>query len=224
MNPPNLLDGQGSPSTATMLMMVHHAFRRDAARFSKALGEIAQGHTSRIEPLQEEWKSFHTTLQGHHHTEDTMMFPDLQGKHPEVRKTVETLTADHHRMDTILERVDRAFVELPNDEAARVITELRDLFNSHFALEEAELVPFLRAAREFPPTPDANAEKMMADGVAWASQGIAPDVLEKAYTMVPSGVRDRLPAARDAFKERCRRVWGKWEETASRTPVPDNLA
>jgi hemerythrin-like domain-containing protein len=224
MNPPNLLDDQGRASTASMLMMVHHAFRRDGARFAKALEEIAQGNTSRIAPVQEEWKSFHATLQGHHTTEDTAIFPDLQNKHPEVRKTIETLTADHHRMDALLERGDRVFAELPNDEATRVVTELRDLFNSHLALEEAELVPFLREAREFPPAPDENAEKLFADGFAWCSQGIAHDVLEKVYALVPAGVRDRLPAARDAFAERCRRAWGTFDETASRTPVPDNLA
>jgi hemerythrin-like domain-containing protein len=224
MNPPNLLDDQGRASTATMLMMVHHAFRRDGARFSKALDEIAKGNTSRIAPLVEEWTKFHATLHGHHTQEDTTIFPDLQGKHPELRKTIETLTADHHRMDALLERGDRVLAELPNDEAADVLTELRDLFNSHLALEEAELVPFLRESREFPPTPDENAEKMFADGFAWCSQGIARDVLEKVYAMVPSGVRDRLPAARDAFTERSRRAWGTFEETASRTPVPENLA
>ena len=135
MNPPNLLDDQGRASTATMLMMVHHAFRRDGARFSKALDEIARGNTSRIAPVAEEWTKFRATLQGHHHAEDTGIFPDLQGKHPEIRKTIETLTADHHRMDALLERGDRLFAELPNDEAARVVTELRDLFNSHLALE-----------------------------------------------------------------------------------------
>ena len=223
MNPPNLLDDQGRASMATMLMMVHHAFRRDGARLSKALEEMAQGNTSRIAPVQDEWKSFRMTLQGHHHQEDTAIFPDLQGKHPEIRKTIDTLMADHHRMDELLEQGDRVFAELPNDEAARVITELRDLFNSHLALEEAELVPFLREANEFPPTPDENAEKMFADGFAWCSQGIAPDVLEKVFAMVPAGVRDRLPAARDAFTERCRRAWGTFEETASRTPVPENL-
>ena len=64
---------------------------------------------------------------------------------------------------------------------------------------------------------------MFADGFAWCSQGIARDVLEKVFAMVPSGVRDRLPAARDAFAERSRRSWGTFEETASRTPVPENL-
>ena len=224
MNPPNLLDDQGRASMGTMLMLVHHAFRRDGARFSKALDEIARGDKSRIAPLAEEWKSFRMTLHGHHTQEDSAIFPDVRNKHPETGKTIDTLTADHHRMDALLERGDRAVAELPNDEAARVMTELRDLFNSHLALEEAEIVPFLREAREFPPIPDENAEKMFADGFAWCAQGIARDVLDKVFAMVPPGVRDRLPAAREAFDERCRRAWGSFEETASRTPVPENLA
>ena len=224
MNPPNLLDDQGRASIATMLMMVHHAFRRDGARLSKALEEIAQGNTSRIAQVGEEWKSFRMTLDGHHKQEDGAIFPDIRNKHPETSKTIDTLTADHHRMDALLERGDRAFAELPNDEATRVVTELRDLFNSHLALEEAEIAPFLRESREFPPVPDENGEKLFADGFAWCAQGIAPEVLEKVFAMVPAGVRERLPAAREAFAARCRRAWGTFEETASRTPVPDNLA
>ncbi len=209
---------------ATMIMMSHHGFRRDGARFSKALEQIASGNTSHRAPLREEWSKFHEALQGHHHAEDTGIFPDLQGKHPETRATIETLTADHHRMDALLARGDRAFAELPTDEAARVITELRDLFNSHLALEEAEIIPHLRDAHEFPEPTDENMEKLYAEGFAWATHGIAPDVCEKVYAMLPAGLRNRLPAARDAFTERCRRVWGRYEETASRTPVPANLA
>jgi hemerythrin-like domain-containing protein len=220
MTPPNLLDDRGAASMATMLMMSHHAFRRDGARFAKALDEIARGDTSRVGPLREEWTAFHQALQGHHHSEDTGIFPDLATKHPETRATIETLTADHHRLDELLERGDRAFAELPNDEAARVLAAIRDLFNSHLALEEAEIVPHLRDFKEFPAPPDEAMAAMYAQGFAWASHGIAPDVREKVFAMLPPELRQRLPAAIDAFRARCRRVWGSDTETQSRTPVP----
>jgi hemerythrin-like domain-containing protein len=225
MTPPNLLDDRGRASMATMIMMSHHAFRRDSARFGKALEEIAQGNTSRVAALKEEWGNFHKALKGHHEAEDTGIFPDMQTKHPETRATIERLTADHHRMDTMLERADRAFGdEVPSHDAAAVVAALRDLFNSHLALEEAEIIPHLREAHEFPPPADENMAAMYADGFAWCSQGVAPDVCEKVYAMLPAAILSRLPAARDAFTERSRRVWGKYTEGASRTPVPDTDA
>ena len=74
---PNLLNDDQTASIATALMMSHHGFRRDLARFETALEKIAEGDSSRIEALREEWKSFCDTLHGHHHSEDTGVFPNI---------------------------------------------------------------------------------------------------------------------------------------------------
>ena len=46
--PPNLLNDDGTASMATMLLLLHHAFRRDIARFGEALNKVAGGDMSNV--------------------------------------------------------------------------------------------------------------------------------------------------------------------------------
>jgi hemerythrin-like domain-containing protein len=220
---PTLLNDDGSASMATALMMSHHGFRRDLGRFAIVLRGVADGDRSRIAGLAEEWRSYRNTLHGHHEAEDKGIFPHLRGQQPELAPIIDRLTADHRRIDPLLERGDRAFADLPAGagDAASVVAELRALLDEHLALEEARIIQFIREARAFPPpASDAEAE-MYAQGFAWASDGIAPEVLEKVDAMLPAGLGARLAAARAAFAERRERVWGPLAPGAARTPIPD---
>jgi hypothetical protein len=80
------LNDDGSASMATALMMSHHAFRRDVARFAKALEALSPSDAERIAALQEEWKNYQRALHGHHHVEDTGVFPGIAAEHPTVRR------------------------------------------------------------------------------------------------------------------------------------------
>jgi hemerythrin-like domain-containing protein len=220
-SPPNLLNDDGSASMATLLMLSHHAFRRDLGRFAKALERVAGGDTSRVEALREEWKNFHAALHGHHHVEDTAMFPGMRAQNAELSRCIDGLAADHRKIDPLLEEGDRAFAQLPLAAGARaVVAELQRLLDPHLATEEAELVPHIRAAKEFPTPPDEAAVEMYAQGFAWTMQGIAPDVLEKVQALLPPNLISRLPAARAAFAERCEKVWGSTAAGSARTPIP----
>ena len=46
---PQLLNDDGTASIATAIMMSHHGFRRDLARFARALAQIAAGDTARAD-------------------------------------------------------------------------------------------------------------------------------------------------------------------------------
>jgi hypothetical protein len=217
---PLLLDEAGDASIATTLMMSHHGFRRDLSRFTAAL---ARGDTSGLDALRDEWRNFRNTLHGHHHAEDTGIFPSLAGPHAPLRPTLERLVADHRKIDPLLEGGDHAFADLPRtiDAATKVISQLSALLDPHLATEEAEVIPHLRAWRAFPPPGTAEEAEMFAQGFAWASHGIAPEVLRRVYEMLPATVTSRLPTARAAFEQRWRRVWGAVEVGASVTPIPD---
>lgn len=218
---PNLLNDDGTASIATAIMMSHHGFRRDLARFARALDNIANGDKSRVDAVREEWKSFHTTLHGHHEAEDNGVFPSIAGQHESARATIEALSADHRRIDPLLERGDTAFADLfRTDTALAIVRELQDLLAHHLAIEERELIPFLRDAKAFPPPPNDEAVALYAQGFAWAMHGIAPDIVEQVYAMLPENLRVRIPAARAAFEARCERVWGSTKTGASRTPIP----
>jgi hypothetical protein len=222
---PNLLNDDGSASIATALMMSHHSFRRDVAMFAAALRQIARGDHARVAAIQEEWKKLHASLHGHHQSEDNGLFPHIKGEHPEAAAVIERLSADHRRIDPLLAAGDAAFAELPaTDAAIGVVSELAALLDAHLTTEEAEVVPFMRDMKAFPPpATDAEAD-MYAGGFAWACHGVAQEVLDRLFEMLPPSLTARLPAARAAFAARWRDAWGdSAPEGASRTPVPDWL-
>jgi hypothetical protein len=219
---PNLLNDDGSASMATAIMMSHHGFRRDLGRFAAALAEPLRDAT-KAAALREEWQSFRATLHGHHEAEDHGVFPSMRDKQEAVVKTLDRLTADHRLIDPLLERGDRAFAELPSTAAAAltVVHELRSLLDPHLALEERDIIPFMRDAKAFPPPADEAAADLYAKGFAWAMHGIAPEVLDQVYAMLPEILSAKLPEARAAFTARCERVWGPQRALSSRTPIPE---
>jgi hemerythrin-like domain-containing protein len=224
-NPPNLLNDDGTASMATAFLTSHHGFRRDIRQFAGALGRALGGDTSRLSALGQEWKSYRETLHGHHHMEDTALFPSIKKQHPELAAIIDGLVADHQKMDPMLEEGDRAFADLSAQvrPAVRVVGSLGGLLHSHLETEETHIVPFIRGAASFPP-PASEAElEMYAQGFAWSSYGIAQDVLDKMYAMLPPEVVAKLPAARAAFAKRSEAVWGPSAAGASRTSIPDWL-
>jgi hemerythrin-like domain-containing protein len=219
--PPELLNDDGSASMATALLMTHHAFRRDIARFAEALAKVAAGDVSRVEALRQEWGWYRGALHGHHEMEDSGIFPSLKSEHAELSPIIDGLTAEHRRIDPLLERGDHAFAELPKTEHVRaVVTELAALLDAHLAAEEAGVVQFLRPAKAFPAPEDEQLLEMYAQGFGWTSHGIAPEVLKAVDAMLPAALSSKLPAARAAFDAKCERIWGPVTVTASRTSVP----
>jgi hemerythrin-like domain-containing protein len=223
MQPPNLLNDDGTASMATILMMSHHAFRRDLALFARALAqELDQ---ERAAALRDEWHAYHESLHGHHMREDGDIFPTLQREHPALEPVIAQLSAEHRRIDPLLDRGDRAFAELRGapSKAKVLVSELNALLDQHLATEEAKIAQHLRAASHFPPPSDDDEAGLYADGFAWSMHGIAPSVLEQVCIMLPEIVRAKLPAARSKYAERCERVWGFPKTGASLTPVPNWL-
>jgi hypothetical protein len=206
---------------ATAFLMSHHAFRRDLGCFARALGRLAPSGNGQLEALRQEWRWFRGALHGHHEMEDTRVFPHVRGQHPELAGAIDRLSSDHQRIDPLLLRGDQAFGESFDVSAARtVVTELTALLDEHLTFEEAQVVPHLRGAKEFP-TPGSEEEAaMFAQGFAWSSQGVAAPVLERLNDMLPAKLQQRLPAARAEFAERWQRVWPSEAVTASTTSVP----
>jgi hypothetical protein len=213
--PPDLLDDDGNASMATAIMMSHHAFRRDLASFAAALADL---DVSRVDALREEWRSFHEHLHGHHVAEDTGIFP---GMREAMADLIEHLMADHQRIGPLLTRGDQAFAALPDTSEARVvIAELQDLLRPHLGTEEADVFQHLRGLREFP-VPSEEELPVFAEGFAWASHGVASDVVMRMDAMLPEVLRAALPTAREAYAARCVRAWGTARAGATRTPFPN---
>jgi hypothetical protein len=215
--PTTLLNDDGTASMATMIMSSHHAFRRDVACFASALGSATPG-----EHLAEEWTRFRGALHGHHTVEDTAMFPDLRVQHPELGTAIDQLDGHHRAIDPLLEAGDRLFGELGSQHTAalELITTLARLLDEHLEAEEHAIIPMLRTAKTFPLPPTEEVVAMYAEGFAWSTAGIAPTVQDQLFAMLPAALVAKIPAARAAFDDRCRRVWGHVHADASQTSVP----
>ncbi|HEX5058584.1 MAG TPA: hemerythrin domain-containing protein [Kofleriaceae bacterium] len=216
--PTKLLNDDGTASMATMIMTSHHAFHRDVACFAKALAET----TRVVDVLREEWTRFRGALHGHHTVEDTGLFPDMRAKHPELAAAIDKLDEQHRAIDPLLERGDQVFADLANQRAAAqdVIASLAALLAEHLDAEEAAVIPHLRAAKQFPLPPSDDALAMYAEGFAWSTAGLASTVLEQVFAMLPPALVEKIPAARSAFDDRSRRVWGYTHTGASVTSSP----
>src|ERR1041384_3125891 len=150
-NAPNLLNDDGSASMATALMMSHHAFRRDLARFARALETFDASDAPKLAAMRKEWQWFHGAIHGHHESEDTRIFPPIRSEHPELSSCIDRLSAEHRQIDPLLGQGDRAFGETFDPDGARAtIASLRTLLDPHLALEEAQIVPQLRGTKELP--------------------------------------------------------------------------
>lgn len=219
---PKLLNDDGDASLATVVLMSHHGLRRDIQRFGAALSQVANGDVSKAGLLRAEWHSYREKLHGHHAGEDTNVFPFLKSAHPALAPVIDRLSSEHRQIEPLLQRGDQAFEELPStSDAAAVVAELRALLDPHLAAEEAEIIPFLRAVKELPQATDESLLELYVEGFAWSSHGIAPEVLERVYAILPDVLTCRLPEARAAFDARCERVWGTRKTGASWTAAPD---
>lgn len=220
--PPHLLNDDGTASMATLLLLSHHAFRRDITRFIQAIGEIKGGDASRAEAVRGEWeKGYRQALHGHHVVEDTNIFPDIRTKHPALASALDKLTQQHHQIDPILEKGDAAFADLAHPASAEaVLNELKKLLYEHLIFEEAEITPSLRDIREFPAPADDNMAVMYAQGFSWSMQGIAPQVIDQVQKKLPDILLTKLSAAQAEFETRSERVWGKYSVGVATTPVP----
>jgi hemerythrin superfamily protein len=220
--PPNLLNDDGTASVATMLLLSHHAFRRDLARFIMAVAEIKAGDTSRAEAVRGEWeKGYRQALHGHHTMEDDNIFPNLKNKYPALALALDKLAEQHHKIDPVLEAGDAAFADLAHPENAEsVLNELKMLLDEHLAFEEEQITPSLRSAKEFPMPADDKMAAMYAQGFAWSMQGIAPEVIGEVQKMLPDILLAKLPAAQMEFEERSEHVWGKYILGSATTSVP----
>lgn len=220
--PPKLLNDDGSASMATMLLMSHHAFRRDINRFLRAIDQIKAGDTSRNYALRNEWEtSYKQALHGHHKSEDSGIFPDIRNKHPELAAALDTLTEQHHKIDPLIEKGDVAFEDLTHPEKAEeVLKELKMLLDEHLASEEAQITPALRDSKGFPMEATEEIAAMYADGFSWSMQGIAPEVVEEVRKMLPEILVSKLSAAQAEFEARSQKVWGTYTVGTATTSIP----
>ncbi|KAB8196370.1 hemerythrin domain-containing protein [Nonomuraea phyllanthi] len=117
------------------LVKLHDGFRRDLAelRRTAALGPS----------LREHCLTFCEALHAHHTGEDDVLFPHLDGLHPELAEVLTRLRSEHRTVARILARI-RALVETGDREATGAeLDRLAGELEAHLDYEEEQLVPLL---------------------------------------------------------------------------------
>jgi hemerythrin-like domain-containing protein len=148
-------------ATGQHLIDVHDALRSELMRLRDLVEQLAQGTTdpmavrsfiNRMTIRQNNWtlgtfcESYCRAVAGHHTLEDQSVFPHLQRTDPQLAPVIERLHEEHETISDLLERVDRALVELVSPDPGgfeRVkgsIDLLTDALLSHFFYEESELI------------------------------------------------------------------------------------
>jgi hemerythrin-like domain-containing protein len=144
------------PHDQTGMYVMHHAFRRDLARFVEAARSTPVDDRDVWRALVRRWAAFVDVLHHHHTIEDTAFWPALM-RHADAagdaldRATLEAMEAEHAVIDPSLQRCTDAFeqmVEHPCEDhrnALRVrLAGTREALARHLEHEETEALPMVQ--------------------------------------------------------------------------------
>ncbi len=143
------------------LIDVHDHLRAELAQLRDLVEQVARGATdaaavrsylSRMAIRQNGWTlgtfcaTYCRTVANHHVLEDRSVFPHLRRSEAALAPVIDRLEAEHETIAELLERVDRALLELVAADGdgiggvQRIMDLLTDALRSHFAYEERALV------------------------------------------------------------------------------------
>jgi alkanesulfonate monooxygenase SsuD/methylene tetrahydromethanopterin reductase-like flavin-dependent oxidoreductase (luciferase family) len=142
------------------LVDVHDALRAELERLRDLIEQVGRGTVdpaqvrsfiTRMTIRQNAWTlgafcaSYCRVVTQHHTLEDRSVFPHLRRSEPALEAVLERLGEEHETIAELLDRVDRALVDLVSPEAdlpgvRRAVDLLTDALLSHFSYEERELI------------------------------------------------------------------------------------
>ncbi len=196
---------EGPHDQAGMYVM-HHAFRRDLARFEQAVRTTPVHETGTWAALRRRWQRFGEVLHHHHEVEDTAMWPLLRERavaagEPDAVALLAAMEAEHGGIDPALEACAdgfRSMVGHPCDDHRNAldvcVTSARAALLAHLAHEEREALPLLQ--RVFSVEDFAATEKAAGAGypvrlvpflLAWVADGLPADAMARILADAPPG-------------------------------------
>jgi iron-sulfur cluster repair protein YtfE (RIC family) len=187
------------PHDQTGMYIMHHALRRDFARFTAAVEGTPIGEHHVWAALEKRWVAMAETLHRHHSAEDAELWPLLQrhaesaGNDADLRMLAE-MEAEHALIDPALENVRDAFASMSGHPCTdhRNALEIRlatahELLLAHLAHEEKHALPMLQ--RTLSEEENAAFEKAVEKRYPLS---LMPFLLPWAMDELPAEVRARL--------------------------------
>jgi len=198
------------PHDQTGMYVMHHAFRRDLARFEAAVRQTPVGEAATWVALSRRWERFATVLHHHHEVEDVAIWPVLVTHaerlgEQESLATLEAMEAEHDDIDPALDAVRSSLAEMVAHPCADHrnaldvhVTATRCVLGDHLRHEETEALPLLQRVmtdEEFAASERASAAgyptRLVPFLVPWVADGLPDDVTRRllgdagpAYGMV----------------------------------------
>jgi hypothetical protein len=183
------------PHDQTGMYLMHHAFRRDLARFESAVRQTPVGEHETWRLLAARWDRFGTVLHHHHAVEDEAIWPVLleavDGDEADTA-TLTAMEAEHGQIDPALAACTAAFAAMaahPCDDHRNAldvhVTTTRAALLDHLRHEETEALPLLQRVmtEEQFAASEAAAEKgyparLLPFLVPWVADEVPADVSE----------------------------------------------
>jgi hemerythrin-like domain-containing protein len=186
------------PHAQTGMYLMHHAFRRDLARFEASVRATPIGAADTWAALADRWTRYGEILHHHHSVEDEALWPVLTA-HAErlgdetALRMLEDMEAEHAVIDPALEACTDGFAAMREHPCADHrnaldvhVTAARAALLDHLAHEEGQALPFLQlvvsveenarfeatAQKAYPP-------RLMVFMVPWVADSVPGDIAQR---------------------------------------------
>jgi iron-sulfur cluster repair protein YtfE (RIC family) len=214
------------PYDQTPMYLMHHAFRRDLARFESAVRATPLREAGTWTALARRWDRFATVLHHHHQVEDEYIWPVLERHAAEdgeasATEMLHAMEAEHDQIDPALAAVEAAFRAMAAHPCADHrnaldvrVTAVRAALLEHLRHEETDALPYLQRVA----TPDE--EQAMSKGaeqgyplritpfvVAWVAEEVPDDLIEPFLRQAGAGFAVLLKLTRGSFRRGERRAF-----------------
>ena len=211
------------PVDMQIMYVMHHAFRRDLAKFAAAAQHTPAEDRTTWRLLASRWKVFAEVLHLHHSGEDAGLWPWLIERGTDAdRSTLEAMEAEHAEIDPLLASCAEGFerlVECADDDVrAALVVRLvatRDGLARHLAHEETDAIAILQRLmtpedwlaldEEFFKT--ELTPRLVFALVPWAAYGLPREVLDRAFAESGLGFKLVWLATRRRFASREERAF-----------------
>jgi len=185
------------PVDMQVMYVMHHAFRRDLAKFASAAQHTPVEDRTTWRLLASRWKVFAEVLHMHHSGEDAGLWPWLLGHGTEAdRSTLEAMEAEHAEIDPLLAACAEGFERLADhaDDDVRAalavrLVATRDSLARHLAHEETDAIAILQrlmSPEEWLALDEEFFKSHLTPRLAmalvpWAAYGVPRDVLDRVF-------------------------------------------
>jgi len=214
------------PHDQTGMYVMHHAFRRDLARFESAVRHTPVSDAATWRALHRRWAKFAEALHHHHAVEDATFWPIMlervqQSDDEVARRTLIDMESEHGEIDPALASCAQGFADMdehPCDDHRNAldvhVTATRVALLDHLRHEETEALPLLQrvmtaddyaaceaaAAKGYPP-------KTFPFLLPWMAAGLPADVVSKVLREAGPVFAVLLKLFRPGFERQERRAF-----------------